>query len=529
IEAFKQSQKEVGHIKKKPICAFPARFLFLKKKNALKSNRDPLEECPDLKEWMERLSVKKLYMVFAGPYPSNPASMFGHSFIRLSRENEDPLLDYVVGFRATTDPTDNFMTYAAKGIFGGYTGFYNLKPNYLNVGLYNNSESRDLWEYELKLNNEEIQFFLYHLWELSNNTGFRYYFFDENCSFYLLTLLETVNPKLKLTESYPTFVHPIETIKKSPIIKGTQNFRPSVKKFTLNLYQNLSSDQRSMVRSALHDIEYVKKINDPKVLEVLGSYWKYKNYEEQTNLPEEEKKIFSEILEKRSTLGETNEVKIENNVWPIRAHSPSKIETYYKRSSSKERYGLSYEFGYHGKNDSEEGISRWSFIDYFGFQFEKDSAKSYLDSFKIVDILSLEDFDPIFKMRSWKVKVDGSRDCYHCNQDLMATPEFGVGLSFLWDSLATWTLISLDGNINKETALFYPSFDIGLKLKYKEASLVLEGKYFSRSDRFIQEYRGRSSVEIIDETGIWLDFLYRSHDSVSKDLKVFSAGLKKHF
>ena len=64
-------------------------------------------------------------------------------------------------------------------------------PYYMKVRIYNDVEWRDMWEYELDFKEEELSRLLDHLWELGG-IYFKYYFFQENCSYHLLSLLEIV-------------------------------------------------------------------------------------------------------------------------------------------------------------------------------------------------------------------------------------------------------------------------------------------------------------------------------------------------
>jgi len=59
---------------------------------------------------------------------------------------------------------------------------------------------------------------------------FDYYFFDENCSYYLLELLETARPDLDLTSEFPLVGDPVryvrEVVKQKGLVKRTV-YRPS--------------------------------------------------------------------------------------------------------------------------------------------------------------------------------------------------------------------------------------------------------------------------------------------------------------
>ena len=68
-------------------------------------------------------------------------------------------------------------------------------------------EHRDLWEYRLTLTPAELDRLVRHLWELLP-TYYDYYFFDENCSYHLLALLEVARPGLRLTDRFHAWTIP---------------------------------------------------------------------------------------------------------------------------------------------------------------------------------------------------------------------------------------------------------------------------------------------------------------------------------
>ena len=134
-----------------------------------------------------------VFLVYSSVYPNNPASMFGHTFFRVDRntkgsgQSEKAILGYSLAFQARTSNEDNPFIYTIKGLFGGYPAFLDIKPHYIDLGVYNNLESRDLWEYPLAFSEIEKELFLRLMWEMSLTTSFDYYFLrNSSVSFHLL-------------------------------------------------------------------------------------------------------------------------------------------------------------------------------------------------------------------------------------------------------------------------------------------------------------------------------------------------------
>lgn len=185
---------------KHPQCLFPARTTWLRAELGLDPQTLPEVPCPIYTFWRTAIAARAVTLVYATAYLNSPASMYGHTFLRLSRATGEgnPLLDYVVNFAADAD-TDNGLLYAAKGLAGGFPGHYYLMPYYVKVQEYSNLESRDLSEYQLALSPTATERLVAHVWEL-RSTYFDYFFLTENCSYALLTLLEAAEPRLHLVE-----------------------------------------------------------------------------------------------------------------------------------------------------------------------------------------------------------------------------------------------------------------------------------------------------------------------------------------
>jgi hypothetical protein len=80
-------------------------------------------------------------------------------------------------------------------------------------------ESRDLWEYELALEPDQVERLVAHAWE-TRTTHFDYFFMSENCSYFLLGLLEAAVPRLHLEDRFPGFVVPADTVRAVLAVPG---------------------------------------------------------------------------------------------------------------------------------------------------------------------------------------------------------------------------------------------------------------------------------------------------------------------
>lgn len=195
-------------------CRFPARAAWLQEKLGLATTDLPPIECPEFAEWRGIVKAERVTLIFPSYYLNSPSSMFGHTLLRLDPADDahSEWLSWAVNFGAEVVPGDNSIFYAFKGLTGGYPGRFNVEQYYRKIQEYNRDENRDIWEYPLNLNSTETQRMVLHLWELKE-IDFDYYFFDENCSYRVMELLEVARPGLELTERFDNTAIPIDTVR----------------------------------------------------------------------------------------------------------------------------------------------------------------------------------------------------------------------------------------------------------------------------------------------------------------------------
>lgn len=195
-------------------CRFPARSQWLIEQLNIQPNELQAVACPEFEQWFDEIKPHKTTLVFATDFMGNPSSMFGHTLLRIDPKDQADLnlVSYAINYAATPDAQDGDFAYAWKGLTGKYPSEYSLMPYYRKVKEYGDLESRDLWEYELKLSPEQTQFLVKHIWELQH-VRFPYYFISDNCAYALLGLFDLLDPELHLQQQFGFNTVPIESIK----------------------------------------------------------------------------------------------------------------------------------------------------------------------------------------------------------------------------------------------------------------------------------------------------------------------------
>ncbi len=195
-----------------PRCMFPARFYWLDKQLNL-SDKLPSIVCQPFIEWKQRINATGITLLYPGMHMDSLALLFGHTLIRFDRPDNDLNNSYTLSYAAPYAEADSVLTYSWKGITGGYPGQFYLRKYGTIFHEYSEVEQRDIWEYKLNLNQQEIDQFLRHYWEV-RNMHFDYYFFRENCSFRLLAMLDVARENINMSQDvHPFYAIPVDTVR----------------------------------------------------------------------------------------------------------------------------------------------------------------------------------------------------------------------------------------------------------------------------------------------------------------------------
>lgn len=232
-------------------CLFPARYLWLKRK--LGSESAPREvPCPEFTQWTANNSISSVSVVYATGYLGNPASFYGHTFLKFNSSDESSeFLDAAINYGAVVPDGEDPIRYIFKGIFGGYIGGFSEVAYYFHNNNYGENELRDLWEYQLNLSQEDVRIIVAHAWEVLKKE-YTYFFFRKNCAYRMAELLEVAEGVQVLRPHLMTMpqalIKAISTaeVKGEPLLR-TVKYRPSRQVKLYEKYQTLSLEEQRLV------------------------------------------------------------------------------------------------------------------------------------------------------------------------------------------------------------------------------------------------------------------------------------------
>lgn len=430
-------------------CIFPARYLWLKEKLSIAEEKLPEVACPEFEETLQKVDPRQAVLVFPSSFMNSPASMFGHTLLRIDSSYESKLLSYAVNYAARTTET-NGLTFAFKGIFGFYNGYYSILPYYDKVKEYNNMDRRDIWEYSLDLSSDQVRRMFYHIWELREIYS-KYYFFDENCSYNLLFLLEAADPSLQLVNNFFYWIIPVDTIKavkKAGIIKDT-SFRPSIASKIETLSSSLDENSLQLALAVARgerkgkDIIEMNESKQEKIaaLDLATEVIQYYYSKRIVDKKEYVERFHANLLD-RSTLGQSGvEEIVQRPEDPVEGHDSARLSLGFGVKGN-DRFGeVLFRPAYQTLLDSDKGYIEGGQIVFFDLALRHyEDSGLRIEKLDILDLTSLSVRKRVFKPVSWKISLgmktekfqSGLQDVYYIHPAVGLTYKNGVlGLVYL--------------------------------------------------------------------------------------------------
>jgi hypothetical protein len=532
-------------------CQFPARYHWLSKNLGIKNHTEGLQHCELFLKVQKQVAAKKIVLVFPSAYMNSASSIFGHTLLRIdtSEKDESVILNWAINYGAKLNENDNALQYAAKGLSGLYKGQYFVVPYAQKIKEYGQIENRDIWEYPLDLKQSEINFLLEHLWELKD-IDFDYYFLDENCSYRLLELLEVAKPELELTNELRLTEIPINTVKileENQLIKG-EVYRPSketrlktrfklLEKEQVRLSKKLSSTKESL--ETLETNQAFNKLKKEQKSGVLEGAYEYLRFQQS-----QKKRDSTSAKRSLALLKSINKLSLEHNISREQPEIETPVSILQTHDSHRIKLGagkiedqhgyqhnyqhLQYRMAYHDLLDNSPGYLSGAHIEGPSLGVKNSDYKTLIDSWQLVDIISLNPLSALRKDLSWNISIGGQRS-EEGNAHLGATLQAGGGYTFAYKNWMHFQMLSprvennpdYEGN-NKagfefSTALIYNRGKHPASLNFKH--IKLEDLSAKQISQFTQQ------IELSRNTGLRINLSRFSQKNSSEKEEIDSAEL----
>ncbi|MDF2445478.1 MAG: hypothetical protein K0S46_714 [Moraxellaceae bacterium] len=388
-------------------CRFPARSAWLRTRLGLPSSG---AACPLLTEWKKAINPAQATLVFASDYLNSPSSMFGHTFLRLdaAEQTEDTrLLAYAVNYAANAGDS-NPLSFAWKGLTGGYPGVFSLMPYYDKVKEYSDLENRDLWEYQLTFTPAELDRLLDHLWEL-RNIEFPYYFLTRNCSYQLLSLMEVARPGLHLRDAFPLQAIPTDTVRRvvqEPSLMRKLVYRPAAERRLLQDARDNDGVVNRTARALARQPDLATGLPPEQEAAALETAYDYLYYLFMSSGPDTQTRSnLRQLLVRRSANPAPGQRATPEapGTDPANGHPTARLALGAGQARDAGYLTLRLRPAYHDLLDSPAGYRHGAHIDFLDMEVRVDEERQSLrlERLALVDIDSLASWDVFFRPWSW--------------------------------------------------------------------------------------------------------------------------------
>jgi hypothetical protein len=429
-----------------PQCRFPSRYAWLNQQLHFDYSKIVKPNCVRFQEWFSAIAPESLTLVFPSAYINSPASAFGHTLIRINQNpqrNNDELLYYTASYSAQTNEQDSAPLYALKGLLGAYNGYFIVNNYYDRVNMYGDSENRDIWEYDLNLSKAEVEMLVANLWEL-REINIDYFYFDDNCAYILLALLEVARPELRLTEKFQTWITPVDSIKELTKIDGLIgkiSFRPALQTKLSKSVELASDTEVSLAKKMSNadvNLNYLDELNltsieKAKVLDLAIDYLSYTLPDKYLGFDAYRTHIVN-LLNKRSQIDVVSEpVKIEMpSIRPDEGHASSKLNLSSGYYNGQFSYNLQFNFAYHELLDPQGGFKIGSELLFFKTIFSYQQHENLkLNTFVPLQLKSYSPINSMLTPISWEFKLGMQRLAFDKKEN-HSVYSLGGGLGLTW-------------------------------------------------------------------------------------------------
>jgi hypothetical protein len=476
------------------LCDYPGRSLWLINKFNLPAEKINFKHCTELLMWSNHFLDNDFHLAFASSDSSSPASIFGHTFLALHKENKSYLNGYAVNYAANFGHQQNSIAYFAYGVAGGYPGVITVTPLHEKIKEYTYKNQRDIFLFKLSLDSRQKQQIIFTLWE-RKKAQFDYFFIDENCSYNIIKILQIVEPNIQAFSNLFNQVIPFETVKSvsdANLISSTSVIYASEKQVRALAKKYSESDQRLLNDLVTQKINYEDWL---KTTDQLTEYFalRYVNWSIQKDTIDRKygRELRAKLLQtnlKNEKYNPSRNYDSLQNYNPdalLKAHPPNRASLIVNNSNKfNQSVDFNFRWAYHDLLDPVSPLLKNASVEAFSGTFRLENNNLTLEKLDLISVKSLPNYSLLFPGKSKNFKLSFERSDL-TNNKLGLSTTWGRGLSIhanqddIIYALANLEL-EISSNINNKIAVGY-SGEVGLNQNLSEKYrllLTLKNKWF---------------------------------------------------
>lgn len=418
-------------------CNYPARTYWIVNNFSTYLTNLNLLECPDLAEWTSRFINHEFSLAFASSDYSQPASIFGHTFIALHLGKNEYLDGYAINYAANFEDQSNSFNYFVNGLTGAYPGIITVNPLHKKIKEYTVENQRDIYFFHLKLSEQQKKQIIYALWE-RRKAKFDYLFVSENCSYSILKLLQPLDQRIQIPKGLFGQVVPFETVRSAENVKlidSSSVIYASSKKIEDYLYQFSDDDQKTLMALTEKKITFEQWLSSRGEIPSLAAL-QYLNFRiQRDDVDRVHGRKIRTLLTQRALL-KTNQTTLAPTIQTVpdyndlfKTHLPNRSSIAFKNSNRLGQHiDLSLRWAYHDLLDPTSTLLNSASIEAFSGTLRIMDGDTRLEKLDLLGVKSLPNYTYLFPRASKNFNFSLNRSNL-TDEKLGANLTWGRGLS----------------------------------------------------------------------------------------------------
>ncbi|MCK5664322.1 MAG: DUF4105 domain-containing protein, partial [Thiotrichaceae bacterium] len=284
---------------------------------------------------------------------------------------------------------------------------------------YNRIEHRDIWEYRLNLSPEETRIMINHLWELKT-INFDYYFFDENCSYRLLELIEVARPSVELTDEFIVTAIPVDTVRSiedAQLIESV-SYRPARATEIQFVLAGMPKQEREIILQLSKDIKILEsdaftRLTAKQQKTAVDLAYKYLRYQKTKQARDSASakrshQLLQAINDYPVDINISN--KISTPIAPEKGHKSKRANIGLGQRLNNNYAEFGFKMAFHDLEDNKDGFLQGAQINIGTIIIRaEENVGLRLYQLEFVDIFSLTPKNEFFSPLSWKINTGFER------------------------------------------------------------------------------------------------------------------------
>ena len=494
------------------ICKYPARYKWLNKQINLNIKN---QECKRLKKFLKP-NFKNLSIVFTSQRYDSPASVFGHTMIKVETDDIPYVIDYTAKIARKTD----LISYIYKGLSGKFYSNYRIMPYTIKDNEYRAGEFRDLLNFSLNLTKDEINNIMLHLYEIKK-TKEEYFFLNHNCSSEVIKLIDIAKYDSKLNDKLKRLVIPIDIIyilKNNNYIEKITIQNSKLKQFynSINRFNDKEKDILFKIIDHNYSINRFERENivpqRSKYLIILAAidYFEIKSIKDTLN--SKDKYPYLKLIElslKYNIESDFRKKTILDKI-PIsdKLHKIYLGATY--SFKDKNEILIGYRDLYRNRFDLVDSMKKNGSVELLDFALRRKTNKISLEHLNIANLEAMPISNRFFKEIINKIKLGISR--FFEDDKLYGYFNYGLGYRYRLNRYIDYQFYAKTGAYYHHKDIYLASLETSIEYNYKNryiAELFIESNKYSNGV-FTKNINLNNYIKITNATTINLDFKHKN-------------------